>query len=180
MHFWSFSTFKNKHFVKDVFQISKVVRVQSPSPFATVSVTDFGAKFGSFWRYVSMCWQCLFFRLLFIRFGTLFGAQNEPKKGLRILREVLILVFRASDGCPESFWTPPRGHFGRFGGSFLIHFGWPGDQFCQFRDAFFKRLAIERLSNSTGCYSAFFHTDDAKSFASVCLPPPFWLRRPTI
>ena len=120
MHFWSFSTFKNKHFVRDVFQFSKVVRVQSSSPFATVFVTDFGAKFGSFWSYVSMCWQCLFFRLLFIRFGTFFGAPNEPKKGLPILPEVLSLVFRASDGCPESFWTPPRGHFGRFGGPFFM------------------------------------------------------------
>ena len=67
-----------------------------------------------------MCWQCLFFRLHFIHFGTFFGAPNEPKKGLPILGQVLSLVFRASDGCPESFWTPPRGHFGRFGGPFFM------------------------------------------------------------
>ena len=166
MHFWSFSTFKNKHFVKDVFQISKVVRVLSSSPFAIVFVTVFGPKFGSFWSYVSMRWQCLFFTLLSMRFGTLFGAPNVPKNRLRNLVKIFSLAFRASDDDPESFWTLPGNYFGRSGGPFLVNFGCSGDHFRQFRDTLLLLV--------------FFRRDDRKSFASVCLPPPFWLRRPTI
>ena len=47
-HFWSLSMLKSKHFVRDVFQISQVVRVTSSFLFVTVFVTDFRPEFGSF------------------------------------------------------------------------------------------------------------------------------------
>ena len=145
IYFWSLSTTKNKLFVRDVFQISQVVRVLSSSPLAIVFVTVFGTKFGSFWSYVSMLWHYLFFTLLSMRFGTLFGAPNVPKNRRPILPQVLILAFRVSDDRPESFLTLPGDHFGCFGVAFLINFGCPGDHFGKFRAASFKHLAIERI-----------------------------------
>ena len=123
IHFWSFSTFKNKHFDRDVFQISKVVRVLSSSPFETVFGTDFGAKFASFWASASMHWECFFFTWFSMRFGTLFGAPNESKNGHQNLLQVTIITYCAPDGCSDSFLTPPGPHFGRFGSPFLVDFG---------------------------------------------------------
>ena len=121
-HFWSFSMLKSKHFVRDVFQISQVVRVTSSFLFVTVLVTVFRAQFGYFLGYVSMRWQCLFFTLLSMRFGTLFGASNEPKTRLPNLRQATIIKYCAPDGCSEGFLGPPGDHFGHFGGAFLIDF----------------------------------------------------------
>ena len=86
-------------------------------------MTDFRAKFGSFLSHASMRWQCLFFKLLSIRFGTLFGAPNEPKNRLPILAKAIIITYCAPDGCSEGFLGPSGDHFGHFGGPFLVDFG---------------------------------------------------------
>ena len=121
--FWRFSTLKNKHFVRDVFQISKIIRVQSFYRFGTDFVIDFRAKFGTFWGSASMRWECFFFMWFSMRFWTLFGAPNEPKNGPMIFGQATIITYCAPDGCFDSFLTPPGRHFGRFGSLFLVDFG---------------------------------------------------------
>ena len=121
---------ENKHFVRGVFQISQVVRVTSSFLFVTVFVTGFRAQFGSFWGYVSMRWQCLFFTLLSMRFETLFGALNEPKSRLRNLGQATIFKYCAPDGCSERFLGLPGDHLGNFGDAFWIDFGRPGVYFA--------------------------------------------------
>ena len=53
-----------------------------------------------------MRWQGLFFTLLFMRFGTLFGAPNEPKTRLRDLAKSTIIKYYAPDGSSEGFLAP--------------------------------------------------------------------------
>ena len=77
-----------------------------------------------------MRWQGLFFTLLFMRFGTLFGAPNEPKTRPRDLAKSTIIKYCAPDGSSEGFLGPPGDHFGHFGGAFWIHFGRPGVYFA--------------------------------------------------
>ena len=53
-----------------------------------------------------MRWQGLFFTLLFMRFGTLFGAPNEPKTRLRDLAKSTIIKYYALDGSSDGFLRP--------------------------------------------------------------------------
>ena len=91
IHFWSFSTLKNKHFVRDVFQISRVARVLPSFPFATVFVTDFRAKFGSFWGSASLRWECFFLCGSLCVFGLFLALRMSPKMDLRFSAKRLLL-----------------------------------------------------------------------------------------
>ena len=83
-----------------------------------------------------MRWQDLFFTLLSMPFGTLFGASNEPKTRFRDLGQSIIIKYCAPDGCSESFLGPPGDHFGHFGAPFLVDFGCPGEHFGHFGGPF--------------------------------------------
>ena len=151
-------------------------------------MTDFRAKFGTFWDSASMCWECFFLCGSLCVFRLFFGAPNEPKNGHPIFGQATMITYCAPDGCFDSFLTPPEPHFGRFGSLFLVDFGSRHSLFecCPTDGLHFNHHVLKHPRNKLSMKKrlelayCFFRTDDRKSLASVCLLPPFWLRRPTI